>query len=217
MKHKTTTPVVGADLPIIGEHKTAKVVIAVPCADAAYMKARTTASIAHNIIAAEGKVIDMLLRISCDIVSSRTWLVLEAIKNGATHILFVDSDMVFPEDTLNRLLAHKKYIIGCEYNKREFPLKGVYEPLEERSETELYKAKHVGTGMLLIDLTVFANIGRPSEENPKGMPWFNFGRDSQGQLALGEDVWFCNVAQDYGYDIWVDPSIKIGHAGEYVF
>lgn len=196
------------DLPIIGEKKDAKVVIAVPCADASYMKARTAASIAHTIISSEGKVIDMLLRISCDIVSSRTWLVLEAIKRGATHILFVDSDMVFPEDTLNRLLAHNKPIVGVEYNKREFPLKGVQEALEERSDTAIYKAKHVGTGMLLIDLTVFAKL--------QGS-WFNFGRDSQGALVLGEDVWFCNTARDAGYDVWVDPTIKMGHAGEYIY
>lgn len=193
----------------MGKNKpTPQVIIAVPCADSAAMKARTAASIAHVIIGAKGKVIDMLLRISCDIVSSRTWLVLEAIKRGATHILFVDSDMVFVEDTLDRLLAHGKPIVGVQYNKREFPLKGVYEPLDEPSETELYRAKHVGTGMLLIDLTVF-----PKLEGP----WFNFGRDSQGSLALGEDVWFCRTAQDAGFDVWIDPTIKVGHAGEYVY
>jgi hypothetical protein len=194
-----------------------KVVIAVPCADASFMKARTAASIAHTIIESEGKVVDMLLRISCDIVSSRTWLVLEAIKQEATHILFVDSDMVFPANTLNQLLSHEKDIVGVQYNKREFPPKGVYAPLDEKSETELYRAKHVGTGMLLIDLKVFANIGHPSESHPKGNPWFSFGRDSQGALVLGEDVWFCNVARDAGYDVWIDPTLKIGHAGEYVY
>ncbi len=210
MKNKPTKEevILNSDLPVIGEKKEVKVIIAVPCADASYMKARTTACIAHNIITAEGKVVDMLLRISCDIVSSRTWLVLEAIKNGATHILFVDSDMVFPEDTLNRLLAHNKAIVGTEYNKREFPLKGVHKALGETSATELYKAEHVGTGMLLIDLAVFAKL--------KGA-WFNFGRDSQGALVLGEDIWFCKTAQDAGFDVWIDPTIKMGHCGEYIY
>jgi hypothetical protein len=141
-------------------------------------------------------------------VSARTWLVLESIRQGATHILFVDSDMVFNEDVLDRLLAHKKPIVGVQYNKREFPLKGVQEALDEPSETELYRAKHVGTGMLLIDLTVFPKL--------KGA-WFNFGRDSQGALALGEDVWFCNTARDAGFDVWIDPTIKMGHEGTYLY
>lgn len=187
---------------------TPKVIIAVPCADAAYMKARTAHSIGCNIIASNGVVIDYLLRISCDVVSSRTWLVNEAMKLGASHILFVDSDMVFETDALNKLLAHNKEIVGVEYNKREFPLKGVYEPLEERKDKELYKAKHVGLGLTLIDLGVFVDLDGA---------WFNFGRDSQGALALGEDVWFCNTARDAGHDVWIDPTIKVHHAGEYLY
>lgn len=187
--------------------KTPNVIIALPVTESGTMKARTAHSIGCTIIGSGGIVTDYLLRLSCDIVSSRTWLVNEALARGATHILFVDSDMMFPDDTLKRLLAHKKEIVGVEYNKREFPLSLVSQPLTERSDT-LYKAKHVGTGLLLIDLSVFKNL--------KG-PWFNFGRDSQGALALGEDVWFCNTARDAGYDVWVDPTIKVGHVGEYVF
>lgn len=188
--------------------KPTKVIIGVPVTDGGLMKARTGHSIGIAIIGAGALVTDFLLRLSCDIVSSRTWLVNEAIKRGATHLLFVDADMQFSEDIIPRLLAHKKEIVGVEYNKREFPLKGVQEPLTERSATELYKAKHAGTGLMLIDLSIF--------EKMQG-PWFNFGRDSQGALALGEDVWFCNTARDAGFDTWIDPTIKVAHAGEYLY
>lgn len=186
---------------------TNNVIIGVPSTDSGNMKARTAHSVGIAIIGAKGVVSDYLLRLSCDIVSSRTWLVNEATTRGATHLLFVDSDMVFDEDVIPRMLAHKKEIIGVEYNKREFPLKGVSEPLTERS-TELYKAKHAGTGLMLIDLSIFPKL--------KG-PWFNFGRDSQGALALGEDVWFCNTARDAGFDTWIDPTIKVSHCGEYLY
>lgn len=185
-----------------------KVIIAMPCADSATMKARTAHSVGCNLIDAQGLVIDFLLRISCDVVSSRTWLVNEARRLGASHILFVDSDMVFPTETLQALLKHEKDIVGVEYNKREFPLTGVYEPLTERNEKGLYKAKHIGLGLTLIDLGVFTELDGP---------WFNFGRDSQGALALGEDVWFCNTARDAGFDVWIDPTIRALHAGEYLY
>ncbi len=187
---------------------TPKVVIGVPVSDTDAMRALTAQAIGGCIIESNGLVVDMILRRSCDIASNRTWLVNEAKKNGATHILFVDSDMVFPANTLNTLLSHGKEIIGVEYPKREFPIKILCEPLEERSETEIYKVKHTGTGLLLIDLTVFDKL--------EGS-WFNFGRDSQGALALGEDVWFCNTARDAGYDVWVDPTIQVGHIGEFIF
>lgn len=193
------------------------VIIAVPCADSSIMKVRTAHSIGIAIIGAGGLVSDFLLRMSCDIVSSRTWLVNEAINRGATHILFIDCDMVFPEDTISRLLAHNKKIVGVEYNKREFPLKGVFEPLTERSETELYKAKHTGMGVMLIDLSIFKDPKFGVREDGRKNPWFNFGRDSQGALAMGEDVWFSNVARDAGYDTWIDPTLKIGHEGSYLY
>lgn len=185
-----------------------KIVIGVPCSDTDAMRALTAQAIGGCIIGAEGLVIDMILRRSCDIVSNRTWLVNEAIKNGGTHILFVDSDMIFPDDTIKRLLAHKKEIVGVKYKKREFPIKWLYETLDGESDKEIFKVKHVGTGLMLIDLSVFPKL--------KGS-WFNFGRDSQGQLALGEDVWFCNTARDAGFDVWVDPTLQIGHVGEYIF
>lgn len=193
---------------IIGAKKEPKVVIGVPVSDTDAMRALTAQAIAGSIITAGGKVIDMVLRRSCDIASNRTFLVNAAINAGATHILFVDSDMIFPHDIIDRLLSHKKEIVGVRYKKREFPVKWLYEAQGEESETELFKANHVGTGLLLIDLSVFKNL--------KGS-WFNFGRDSQGALVLGEDIWFCGTARDAGYDVWVDPAPVIGHIGEYIF
>lgn len=187
-----------------------KIIIGVPVADNDAMRALTAQAISGAIIGADGLVVDMVLRRSCDIVSNRTWLVRYAIEQGATHLLFVDADMLFPADLIPKLLAHKKEIVGVKYKKREFPVKWLYQTLENEpeSETEIFKVAHTGTGVLLIDLSVFEKLQGP---------WFNFGRDSQGALVMGEDVWFCNSARDAGYDVWIDPTINIGHIGEYIY
>ena len=185
-----------------------KVAICVPVSDSGGMNALTAQAIGASIISAEGLVIDFILRQSCDIVSNRTYLVNAAIKAEATH-------MLFPHDIIKTLLAHKKEIVGVEYNRRKFPLEGVFEPLTERNEKEIYKVKYTGMGLMLIDLTIFKNpkfgVGVNGEKNA----WFNFGRDSQGSLAMGEDAWFSFVARDAGYDTWVDPVPKIYHLGQY--
>ena len=191
--------------------KEIKVVVGVPVTDTDAMRALTAQSIGGAIIGAKGLVIDMILRRSCDIVSNRTFLVKASIEKGATHILFVDSDMIFPKDTIPRLLAHKKKIVGVRYKKREFPVEWLYKPVGEESEKDIFTVKHVGTGLMLIDLSIFTG------EKPLGSPWFNFGRDGQGALVMGEDVWFCNTAWEAGYEVWVDPTLKIGHLGEYIY
>ena len=199
----------------MGKQET-KVIIGVPVSDTDAMRALTAQSIGGAIIGAGGLVIDMILRRSCDIVSNRTWLVNEAIKNGGTHILFVDSDMIFPDDTIPRLLAHKKEIVGCQYNKREFPLVKVSKPLTKESETELYEATHNGLGLTLIDLSIFKEQWT-DPRNGKKVPWFLFGRDSQGALVMGEDVFFSMAARDMGFETWIDPTIRCLHVGEYLF
>jgi len=193
-----------------------KIIIAVPCSDSMSMKAMTAHAIGCTILGAKDLVTDFLLRISCDIVSSRTWLVNEAIKNGGTHILFVDSDMHFNMSTVHSLLAHKKEIVGTEYNKRKFPLEGTFKPMTERSETELYEANYAGMGCMLIDLSIFEKEWVDSETGKK-LPWFNFGRDSQGNLAMGEDAFFSNAAREMGIKTYIDPTIKVRHQGDYFF
>lgn len=193
-----------------------KVIIGMACTD--IVRARTAHAIGCLIIGSKGKVVDFLLRQSCEIASARTWLVNEAIKKGATHLLFIDSDICpFGEDTILKMLEQKKPILAAEYNMRKFPLEPVFKPLEEKSETETYKARYAGTGFMLIDLSIFEKEWVQSADPTKKVPWFSFGRDSQGQLALGEDAWFCMAARDNGHETWIDPTIKIGHVGEYLY
>ena len=168
---------------------------------------RTAVSLAGITLISHDVITDVILKQACDVVSSRTAIVQEAVEKGATHLLFMDTDMIFPSDSLKRLLAHKKEIVACDYNMRSFPLKSTCES-EERSETELFKAKYAGTGLMLIDLSII-----PKLKNP----WFSFGRGSHGELTLGEDAWFCFTAGDSGFSTWVDPTIKVGHCGEFIY
>lgn len=193
-----------------------KIIIALPCVDAGGMKAKTAHSIGCMIMTTPLIFTNFLLRMSCDIVSSRTWCVNEAMAKGATHILFVDYDMEFPSDTALKLLIHKKEIVGVEYNKRKLPLEPVFEPMEERKDT-LYEAKYTGMGVMLIDLAIFKDPKFGVDEGGQRTPWFNFGRDSQGAMAMGEDAWFSNVARDAGYKTYIDPTIKALHLGEYSY
>jgi hypothetical protein len=184
-----------------------KVIIGMPCTE--MMKAKTAHAIGCLTIG-DPTIVDFLMMQSCDIASARMWLVRRSIELRATHLLFVDSDMLFPTDTLKRLLAHDKDIIGVEYNKRKFPLETVtaYFPNTEKSETEPYKVGVAGTGVMLIKLSLFSD--------PKlDKNWFSFGRNAKGENVIGEDGWFCNTARDAGYDVWVDPTIKVLHLGEY--
>ena len=174
----------------------------------ATVMSKTLSSIMGVIIMSKNKISGYSILQGGDIVSARTFCVKNAIEKKATHIFFVDSDMYFPSDTLERLLKHDKEIVTVEYNRRKLPLESVTTPLKERSETELYKAGGIGAGCLLIKLSVFEKIKKP---------WFVFGRDKKGKVVIGEDVWFANTARDAGIDSWIDPTISVKHVGEYLY
>lgn len=181
----------------------------------------TTAHCVGRAIIGDPTIVDFLMMKSCEIASARTWLVKEAIARGGTHLCFIDSDMEFPQDAIQKLLAHGKDIVSVNYNKRKFPLESVVTQLQESEQSDLYthRVRVAGTGLMLIDLKVFTEgkLGAPTEKDPKGSAWFSFGRNSEGGIVLGEDAWFCFVAQDAGYDVWVDPSIRVHHLGEFGF
>ncbi|MDR3450909.1 MAG: hypothetical protein P4M15_14415 [Alphaproteobacteria bacterium] len=126
----------------------------------------------------------------------------------ATHLLFLDTDMVFPADTLARLLAHDKDIVGSTYSRRVPP----FHPLtvmEDGSHAQitpgLHRVRQIPTGCLLIRMAVFAALSKP---------YFNTVAEA-GELR-GEDYYFCEQARAAGFEIWCDGdlSFQLGHIGQ---
>lgn len=185
-----------------------KVYIAVPTNG--LIKAMTTFSLFQTAVDAPCEV-SLGLRLSCDVVGNRNWLVNDAIAKGCSHVLFVDSDMAFSSDTLKRLLAHEKDIVGTAPNHRRFPLETTVRFSKDQEPVlpkELFTCDAVGTGLLLIKTDVFYKLEKP---------YFAFEYDEEGVLKKGEDVRFCHKARDIGFEIWCDPTIEVGHIGDFIF
>ena len=126
----------------------------------------------------------------------------------ATHLLFLDTDMIFPADTLGRLLAHDKDIVGASYSKRLPP----FYPLTVTEENEhvfitsgLRRVKLMPTGCLLIRLSIFDALTKP---------YFNLV--AEGDQLRGEDYYFCEKARAAGLTLWCDGdlSLQLGHIGQ---
>lgn len=143
------------------------------------------------------------MQMGADIPGGRTILINKAIEQGFSHILFVDEDMAFGSDSLDRLMAHNKDIVGADYNFREFPLKGMADKMDEG---ELVRCKSMPTGFMLIRLSIFEKIEKP---------WFAFEWDNNGELKNSEDVYFCHKAREVGFNIYCDTTLQVKHVGLY--
>lgn len=134
-----------------------------------------------------------------------------AQKHQAGYLLFLDSDMTFPPNTLARLLGHGKDIVGALYTKRLPPYEILGTPLPGAKATEngLAEMQRIPTGCLLISMRVFDKLERP---------YFHFGINETTRNLLGEDYAFCDDARAAGFSIWADMNLsrEIGHIGEHV-
>lgn len=136
------------------------------------------------------------------LAKQRTELVEQSINAGASHILFIDSDMRFPEDTLERLLEHDLDIVGVNYRHRQSDkwVTGISSDMK----FGLQEVKRLGFGVTLIKTSVFEKLP---------IPYFNTEYD--GDEFIGEDVNFCINAIDAGFKIFVDHDLsqEVKHLG----
>lgn len=141
---------------------------------------------------------------------NRNQLVDVAVKNGSSHLMFIDSDIAFPSDGVERLLSHNKDIIGGYYNTRRGnnPIRFLEDGkiVTKDLPSDLFQCHILPTGFMLIKLEAIQKLQKPY-----------FAVITRAQGTIGEDVSFCKKAQDAGIEIWVDPSIKLGHVGKKIY
>lgn len=151
----------------------------------------------------------------------RTRLVIEAIKWKATHLLFLDTDMVFCRDLLTDLLRHNVPVVGANYPRRVVPAIPTAYRLDEAGplytrpgDSGLVEVSHVATGAVLIDMRVFDGID---------MPWFQFDwlcdDPTKPPRIQGEDVYFCKKVRAANIPVHVDQDVSqyVRHIGELEF
>jgi hypothetical protein len=142
------------------------------------------------------------------IADLRNKAVKAAQQAGASHLLFLDSDMRFPEDTLDRLLQHNLDIVAANYVQRTMSewcvarIGGV--PVQSAGRTGLESVDTTGTGVMLINLSVFDDMPQP---------WFDTPNETG--VFTGEDVYFCQQARSGGYPVHIDHDLSqnVRHQG----
>jgi hypothetical protein len=138
-----------------------------------------------------------------------------------THLMWIDSDMVFTVKHFQSLFNHDKDIVSGIYKMENNTQYAVVENLDMtylkqhgtfqflvdedmRKKSGLFKVAYTGLGFTLIKYGVFEALT---------YPWFEplFFKHEDIVEFCSEDVSFCKKARDKGFDVWVDPLLRIGH------
>lgn len=150
-------------------------------------------------------------------------LVRAAKKNKASHILFIDTDMTFNPYVLHELLDANLPIVAANCPTKRIPSVPTARLFrkDDPQGAPLYDGKYgedqryvkvwrVGTGVMLIEMSVFDKIPEP---------YFPITYDEIHGEVVGEDWGFCSLVEAAGIPITVDlfVSREIGHIGSFTY
>ena len=147
---------------------------------------------------------------------SRQQLANHAVKKDATHLLFLDADMTFPYDTINRLLAHKLPMVCANYVKRVVPATTNTIGLDgcpvfsTPDKTGLEEVISAGFGVSLFDVDIFRKMSKPYFD----IVWMD------NEQIVGEDVFFFRkVKYELGHSLYIDHDLshEVGHIGTFEY
>jgi len=150
---------------------------------------------------------------------SRHVLAKKAIELKCSHLLFVDSDMTFPNWMLHQLLSSNRQVIGANCVVKSTPsnptartkgLTATGDLVDSNTQKGLQQVWRVGTGVMLVETRVFNSLPQP---------WFDIPWNEELQDYTGEDWTFCNRLEAAGIPIWIDHDLSrhIGHVGSFTY
>lgn len=152
------------------------------------------------------------------IADQRQNLIIEAINAKADYVLWLDTDMRFPKDIVDRLHAHGKDIVAANYSTRRVPAKPVAyadEGCDElvyttKDSTGLKEVYAVGMGAMLENTAVYRKLG---------LPFFTIGYSQAAGDFFGEDVFHCRQVREAGFNVFIDHDVskEVRHIGSFEF
>lgn len=117
----------------------------------------------------------------------REEMVIAAIEKGSSHLMFIDADLEFPIDGIDKLASLDTDIAYGTYNRKN------------RNYLERLKNP---AGFMLINLEAVKKVALPR---------------FQCEFGTGEDNYFCDKARAAGLKVVCDDTIKIKHIGKGVY
>ena len=190
-----------------------KILIAVPCMN------QVPAEFAYSLgqLQKIGQCA-VLFKIGTLIYVARDELAKAALACGADMIFWLDSDMTFDPDVLQKML--KTYeerddidILSGLYFRRVEPYSPtIFEHLDVKDDVvewkdfrhvpgEPFEVQGCGFGCVLMRTDIFVEVQE------------KFGAMFTPLKGVGEDLAFCWRARQLGNRIWCDPRILLGHVG----
>ena len=171
----------------------------------------------------------------CSVVSRvRNLIATDLLNSDCTDLMFIDSDINFNAEDIFRLMAwntdpKKGIVAGIPVARKKGQV--YFSTLDTDEDDSIFmdkmglvRAKRVATAFMMIRREVFESLrdAHPEwlyhdekKEGDQVICFFDF--ELKDGHYIGEDYLFCDRAREQGFEVWIDPTIKLGHMGVHEF
>ena len=146
------------------------------------------------------------------------------------YLIFLDADIMFPASELMKLLSHNKDLIGARVRLKDSNRVFYnYGRVLDDSRSPLLKVDRIGNAVMLISRSLANDVVEKcieskqyyihnpdytrSNQNINNKIYDVFKVGVYDGEYLSEDYYFCKLASELDYDIFVDISCKTVHNG----
>ena len=159
----------------------------------------------------------------------RNQMATDALAEGFAETMWIDSDIGFDPDAVDRLRSHNLPIVCGIYPQKQRRALAIHTlpgtpAIVFGQQGGLLEICYTGAGFLLVRRNVYETMqerlelpvcnerfGRPM------VPYFQplVRKDAEGPWYLPEDYAFCERARQCGFQIMADTTIRLHHYGSY--
>lgn len=164
--------------------------------------------------------------------AARSQMATMFLESDATHLMFIDWDIVWSSGDIARLMNHDVDVVAADYPRRREPIKYNARFLEcdgkwndQITQDGLLEVQGVPTGFMLIRRSVIEKMVAAYPElefiedtvQPPIKAHMLFGHLFGNNTLLSDDYSFCDRWREIGGKVFVDTKITIGHIGSKMF
>lgn len=191
-----------------------KLLLAIPTMDTVPVQFLQSLTALERKLMADGVWFEECIISGTLVYMARDKLAGKAVNEDFTHVLWLDSDMVFSPNLLEDLQMCRKPFVSCVYHGRRPGYHScIFKSIDlthvERFEEyprEPFRIAACGFGAVLMEAQILKAVinGHPGKTPFTPEP------------NLGEDIAFCKRATDLGIELWAEPNCQLGHVGHIV-
>ena len=156
------------------------------------------------------------------------------LKSNHTHLMFLDDDMAWQPELIARMVELDCDIVGAPYRQKNAEV--IYnmrtsDGFDQSTENPALCSVHdIATGLLLIKRRVFEALKEQVDvvkDNATKEDIFMFfkhcvvrdpiSEPDGGMSYMSEDLYFCRIARDAGFQIFAYVDAETGHTGTTTF